>query len=195
MKIITVPHPTLRTIATPVSQVDKKLVQFVGELEQTLANKTNPRGVGLAAPQVDTKWRIFATQLPISPQSEESKVRSFINPLIIDHSENHTFGPDKKEPILEGCLSIPGIYGPVPRWEWIDLEFQYISGDELKTTKERFSDFPARVAQHELDHLNGILFVDYMMQYSLPLYQEDPKNDKLYELEPEMVLALLEKVK
>lgn len=195
MKIITIPHHTLRTEAQEVRSFDKKLTQFIKGLEETLAKKDNPRGVGLAAPQVDTKWRIFSTQLPIETQSDEYKIRSFINPRIIDHSENHTFGPDKKEPILEGCLSIPGFYGPVPRWEWVELSYDYISEGELKTTNEHFSDFAARVILHENDHLDGILFIDYTTQYDLPLYKEDPKTEKLDELEPELILALAEKAK
>lgn len=195
MKIITIPHPTLRTEAQEVRTVDKKLIQFIKELEDTLKKKDNPRGVGLAAPQVDTKWRIFSTQLPTEPQSDEYTLRSFINPRITDHSEHHTFGPEKKEPILEGCLSIPGFYGPVPRWEWVDLTYDYISEGELKTTNEHFTDFAARVVQHENDHLNGILFIDYIIQFELPLYKEDPKTEKLDELEPELILALAEKAK
>jgi len=195
MKIITIPHSTLRTEAQEVKTVDKKLIKFVKELEDTLFKKNNPRGVGLAAPQVDTKWRIFTTQLPTEPQSDEYKLRSFINPRVADHSDTHTFGPDKKEPILEGCLSIPAFYGPVPRWEWIDLTYDYIDGNELKTATEHFADFAARVAQHELDHLDGILFIDYTIQYDLPLYKEDPKTEKMEELEPELILALAEKAK
>jgi peptide deformylase len=195
MKIITVPHRTLRTTAQPVEKVDKKVRQFIQDLEKTLAQKNNPRGVGLAAPQVDNKWRIFSTQLPMTPESEEYRLRTFINPRITDHSQAHTFGADPKEPTLEGCLSIPGFYGPIPRWEWVDLAYDYIDGDELKTSSEHFDDFAARVIQHEHDHLDGVLFIDYTIEYDLPLYKEDPKTEKLIELEPEIVLALSEKTK
>ncbi len=195
MKIITIPQPILRTQAQEIQVVDKKLTQFIKDLEKTLFEKKNPRGVGLAAPQVATKWRIFSTQLPTEPQSDEYKIRSFINPRITDHSDNHTFGPDKKDPILEGCLSIPSFYGPVPRWEWVDLTYDYIDGNELKTTSEHFDEFAARVVQHENDHVDGILFIDYIVQYDLPLYKEDPKTEKLEELERELVLALAEKSK
>lgn len=195
MKIITVPHPTLRLKAQEITVVDKKLTSFIKNLEETLAKKENPRGVGLAAPQVDTKWRIFATQLNSDGDRDDQQpvLRSYINPRITDHSQNHTFGPDKKDPILEGCLSIPGFYGPVPRWEWVDLTYDYIDGNDLKTTSEHFEAFAARVVQHELDHLDGILFVDYIDQYKLPLYKEDSKTEKLEELEPDFISALVEK--
>src|SRR5258708_1890764 len=99
MKIITVPHHTLRTTAQPVTVVDKKLRQFIHDLEDTLIKKENPRGVGLAAPQVDVKWRVFATQLPTTPLSEtDAVVRHFINPEITDFGKKQTLGPDKQRP-------------------------------------------------------------------------------------------------
>jgi peptide deformylase len=196
MKIVTIPHSTLRTVAQPVTHVDKKVIQFVQDLQTTLGKKNNPKGVGLAAPQVDVKWRIFATQLPEREDDEESyQMRSFINPKILDHSDQFTYGPDKKEPILEGCLSIPGIYGIVPRWNWIELEYQVIEGTELVTHKERFTDFAARVIQHEHDHLNGILFIDYSVEFDLPTYKENSRTEKLYELDPELLLALFQQSK
>jgi len=202
MKIITVPHPTLRIPAQPVTKVDKKLKIFVKDLEETLKRKNNPRGVGLAAPQVDIKWRIFVTQLPpINSQHDQSgdrpeadeptELRVFINPEITEHSEAMTLGPDKKEPILEGCLSVPGIWGPVPRWEWVTLTYQSIVNEELVARTEKFQDFAARVVQHEHDHLNGVLFIDYSLEYELPLYKENPKNEKLYEIEAELLPAFV----
>lgn len=197
MKIITIPHPTLRTKATPVITVDKKLKDFVTQLEQTLAAKDNPKGVGLAAPQVNTKWRIFVTQLPIQENAEDQyqKIRVFINPEIVDHSSLQVYGPPRHggDSTLEGCLSIPGIYGPVPRWEKITLRYDEIVGDELHSKTNEFTDFDARVIQHEHDHLDGILFIDYSAEYGLPLYQEDPQSEKLVEISEEMVAALLQK--
>lgn len=194
MKIITIPHPTLRTQAAPVTKVDRKLQGFLHDLEDTLARKRNPQGVGLAAPQVDVKWRVFVTQLTLS-EGADPKLRHFINPEIIDKSSEITFGPDKKEPVLEGCLSIPGIYGPVPRHQWIELKYDLIVGNELVSHREKFADFAARVVQHEQDHLNGILFIDYTEQYDLPLYKENKKTDKLYEIEDELVPAFIAQTK
>jgi peptide deformylase len=198
MKIITVPHSTLRTIAQPITQVDKKVTQFVQELLSTLEKKENPKGVGLAAPQVNTSWRVFATQLSAEGNRSEDKppvLRAFINPKIIDRPDKLTFGPDKRDPVLEGCLSIPGIYGPVPRYPWVRLEYQEISGNELVTKQERFSDFAARVVQHEYDHLDGVLFIDYALEYNLPLYQEDPRTEKLKEIDSHLVPALVQGTK
>ena len=189
MKIITVPHQTLRQIADPIEKIDKKTLSFLNGLGDTLVKKDNPRGVGLAGPQVDQLWRAFAIYLPESGNRDDSDpvLRTVVNPRYTKKSEVLTFGPNPEEPILEGCLSIPGIYGPVPRHEWIELEFEELAGVELKTKKERFTAFAARVVQHEYDHLDGVLFIDYTVEYDLPLYKEKGKN--MEEMSPEMIQA------
>lgn len=194
MKIVTVPHPALREHAQPITTVDKKLLKFVEELQQTLNKKKNPPGVGLAAPQVAANMRIFTTKL--APFTEEddynprdlnlAEIRYYINPQVIDHSSELVLGVDEEEPDLEGCLSIPGIYGPVPRWEWIEVEYQQVQEQELITHRERFADFYARVVQHEIDHLDGILFTDYLKKYDLPVYQTD-RRDNLVEIDPRII--------
>lgn len=183
MKIITVPHATLRSIATPITTVDKKLVEFIKNLEETLAATSKPKGVGLAAPQVDRSKRIFSLNL----DENNRLLRTLINPVIIEHSSDKTFGPDEKDPYLEGCLSIPGIYGPVPRWQWVQLEYQILDGENLITKQEDFDDFAARVVQHELDHLDGILFTDYSLKLDLPVYQEVAGRKKMEEVDKSLL--------
>lgn len=178
MKIIHVPHPTLRKTAKPIEAVDTKLKQMVTDLQETLAATTNPQGVGLAAPQVDKLQRMFAATLP-----EIGGMNIYLNPVIAEHSKEVSFGPNKKEPYLEGCLSIPFIYGPVPRYEWIELEYDMIENDELVTYTQRFEDFAARVMQHELDHLDGILFTDYSHKFDLPVYRSKSRSDKMEEID------------
>lgn len=182
--IITVPHNTLRRQAQPISIWNEETAQFIDNLTETLHQKDNPRGVGLAAPQIDRSLRIFCTLL--SPegarpdQENPPQMRVFINPEIVNNSAHKTLGEDPHEPTLEGCLSIPFLYGPVPRWEWIELEFQTPEQGKLITKREKFSEFAARVVQHEYDHLNGILFTDYILQYDLPLYEDvDGKLKKI----------------
>jgi peptide deformylase len=87
---------------------------------------------------------------------------------------------------LEGCLSIPGIYGPVPRWSWIELEYQLVQDGELVTKTERFTDFTARIIQHEYDHLQGVLFTDHILEYGLPAYVQ--QGDELRPLDDRSVL-------
>ncbi|MDQ3008057.1 MAG: peptide deformylase [bacterium] len=186
MTIITVPHQTLREVAQPITKVDQKLQQFIKELSQTLQQTKNPSGVGLAAPQVDKKWRIFATNLPIEDDAADEAplvITLFINPVITAQNREVTFGPDSENPLLEGCLSIPGLYGAVPRFQEITIEYQSIENDQLIEKKLLAKDFRARVIQHELDHLNGILFTDYSLEYDLPVYRENEKNNKFTEID------------
>lgn len=187
MSIITVPHHTLRTVAQPIATVDKKILQLLKELEKTLRAQSDPPGVGLAAPQIDVSKRVFATYLPQDQQAEDapSFMRMYLNPTITDHDEKLSFGPDVENPVLEGCLSIPELYGPVPRWAHIKLKFSEVINNELVEKEEVFEDFHARVIQHEFDHLNGMLFTDYSLQYDLPVYKSDNKrrNGKMVEID------------
>lgn len=189
MKIITIPHQTLRQVAQPVTSIDKKFLNFMDQLGDTLAKKDNPKGVGLAAPQVNESWRVFTTLLPLSGIRGEGEplLRYFINPNITLASEELTFGDNPDEPILEGCLSIPEIYGPVPRHQWIEVEFSELIGTELHTHTEKFEGYAARVMQHEYDHLEGRLFIDYSAELDLPLYRE--KGKKMDEMSSDMVKA------
>lgn len=189
MKIVTVPHSALRRETRTVSAHTKKLPSFIKELVETLDRKRNPRGVGLAAPQVDQNWQIFTTLIPTPGASEDAppQPRVFVNPEIANHSQKVTFGPDKDSPILEGCLSIPEVYGPVPRWEWVEMLFEeWIDGQLVRKT-EHFAGFPARVMQHEYDHLQGVLFTDYSLQYDLPVYKD--RSKKLEEIDKRILEA------
>ena len=182
--IITAPHPTLRTKAKPVEKWSAKLEDFAQNLAITLKQKDNPPGVGLAAPQIDQSYRIFCTYLTSDGGRTSAKnppqMRTFINPEIVQTSSNKTLGEDPTDPILEGCLSIPLFYGPVPRWEWVEVEFDQVKDGKLVRQTEKFEQFAARVMQHEHDHLNGRLFTDYILEFDLPLYEEqDGKLKKI----------------
>ncbi|MEO8582045.1 MAG: peptide deformylase [Patescibacteria group bacterium] len=182
MNIIHVPNQHLRQTTKQVSQVDQQLTKFIEQLQQTLEQKRNPRGVGLSAPQVDEHYSVFVTYL--SPERNEDAapiMRTFINPQIVKTSTSKTFGEDPEQPILEGCLSITHLYGPVPRFEWVEFEYQVVDEGKLIEKKERFDAFPARVMQHELDHLHGKLFTDYILEFELPLY--DDTHGKLKEID------------
>lgn len=174
--IITVPNPRLREKMNLVIEVNEQLNFATSALTDTLKAKRNPTGVGLAAPQIDLDLQIFATQLSPAAlgtgSSEKNNIDIYINPTISKHSAKLSLGETNEDPVLEGCLSIPKLYGAVPRWEWIELEFSKVEKNKLIKTKQRFTDFAARVVQHELDHLHGILFTDYSLEYDLPVYQE-----------------------
>ncbi len=194
MKIITIPHPTLRKKAQIVKKADTSLIKLVNNLEETLDNHRHPPGVGLAAPQVDKLLRIFATKWPLDGNLDRSKpnfngqLRHYINPRVTKACKRKkVLGVKKDEPDLEGCLSMPGLYGPVPRHRWVELEFQTLENDSLVEKRERFSGFQARVIQHELDHLDGVLFTDYALENGLPVYRESDDGQELVELEPSLI--------
>lgn len=159
MQILTTPHPFLKHTARPLASWDKKTAQEVREMETILKKTTNPKGVGLAATQVGLDKRLF-----ILLDEERNKVNVFVNPEIIRMSQKmlSTFYKKKKDRWLEGCLSIPRLWGFVNRAYSITLKYQ--EADTLKTITKDFSDVIAAYIQHEVDHLNGILFTDRIRQ-------------------------------
>ncbi len=174
---MTAPHPTLRKKAAPITQVDKKTISLIEELKTTLKDQKNPAGVGLAFPQIGKSLRAFAMREAMAETDpKQTEIMVLINPEIIAHSSDKTLGDDEENPDLEGCLSIPNVYGPVPRWAWVKLKYQILRQNELIDQTKKFSGFPARIAQHELDHLNGILFTDYLLELNLPAYLEQEEN-------------------
>lgn len=157
--------------------------QLAETLLETLQAARNPRGVGLAAPQIDSGVRMFATLLNNEP-------RVFINPRITTASEKLSLGRDPEDPDLEGCLSIPRLYAPVPRYTWIELEYEKAVNGKLETHSETFEDFAARVVQHEQDHLDGILFLDHALQYDLPVLEGEGR-EKLKPIARDVVETLV----
>ncbi len=180
-KIITVPDPILRKISAPIEKLNKKVNSIIDDVESTLHKGNNPRGVGLSAVQIGKPIRVFSTLLPTSgnpDDDQESVISTYVNPEITNASKKLTLGPSKRRPYLEGCLSIPKIWGPIWRHAWIKFKWQ---DKQLNWKEKKFLDFEARVLQHELDHLNGILFTDHSIKHNLPLYEE--RNNKLHEIE------------
>lgn len=190
-KVITIPNPKLREVSDPVKVIDKKIISFAKELGSTLRHATNPAGVGLSAIQVGKTKRIFATYMP-EDQSlpmarwypNNMRVEIFIDPTINQKSKELTLGGTPKKPFIEGCLSMPKLYGPVWRHQWIDID--YITLDDrnepIPMTK-RFEKLQGRVVQHEYDHLDGILFTDHSLEDNLPVYEE--QGDQLVEVKIE----------
>jgi peptide deformylase len=168
--IVFIPNPVLTTPAKIVTRFDKKLHKLISDMTQTLNTARNPRGVGLAAPQIGEPWRVFL----IKP-TEKSPVRTFINPEICasDPISDTDTKEDKK---LEGCLSIPLIWGKVKRSNKLTLAYQDIHGNPQK---ENFEGFPAVIIQHETDHLNGVLFTHRVAEQHGVFYESvKEKNGK-----------------
>jgi peptide deformylase len=145
LEIIHYPHPTLRHVSKPLKRVDAELRQMVAEMFELMYKH---EGIGLAANQVDLPYRVFVCNVSGDPKDKDSE-SVFINPVILKGSGQH-----ERE---EGCLSIPGVYAPVIRKEKISVQAYNMAGEEI--TGEIDGLF-ARCVQHEIDHLDGRLFID-----------------------------------
>jgi peptide deformylase len=161
--IVHVPHNVLTTPAQPITVFDKKLTNLIKTMVGTLIATKNPKGVGLAAPQIGEPYRVFITR-----PRENSKIRVFINPEIMKFSEELTDGVPERDNKLEGCLSIPKIWGRVKREKAVTLKYLDESGVKHK---DAFEGFLATIVQHETDHVNGILYTQRVLEQSGKLYQ------------------------
>ena len=144
LNILQYPDPRLNKVATPVPQVDDSVRALVRDMAETMYVAP---GVGLAATQVDVHKRIIV--IDTSPTHDQLKV--FINPEIID-----TRGTSELE---EGCLSVPGIYEKVPRAAWVKVRALNADGEPFELEADGLL---AVCIQHEIDHLEGKMFVDYL---------------------------------
>lgn len=175
LKIITVPNKILNSINKPVTNFDSRLKKLIKEMDKTLIVQQDPFGVGLAAPQVGENLRLF-----IIKPTPKAKIETFINPRIVktisSTSEVTTPAskPKPKKTPLEGCLSIPHIWGPIKRTKKILIEFQTVNGEKLS---KWYFGFKAVIIQHEIDHLDGILFTQRAIEQKSALFEE--KEGKL----------------
>jgi peptide deformylase len=155
LKVARMGHPVLRTRAREVERAELKHSAIQKLIDDMIDTMHEYHGVGLAGPQVHEGLRIFVAA--IAPQEEEplspgDEPMVFINPVVIP------IGSDIVED-WEGCLSIPDIRGRVPRARSIQVAAMDRDGGRIALTSR---DFPARVIQHETDHLDGVLFLDRM---------------------------------
>ena len=144
-QILKTPDNLLRQRSEEVVSFDKSLDGLVSDLAETLISQTDPVGLGLSAVQIGVLKRVFVARV-------KNRVKHFVNPKILRFSK-------KEITFLEGCFSVPDFYGHVIRPAEIDLEAQDKHG---KKTKARYTGLPARIIQHEIDHLDGILFTDHV---------------------------------
>lgn len=171
MSIITAPHPTLRKKTAPVTKVDKKLLQNIDLLREDLLAEKDPEGVGLAFPQINKSIRAFAYRKNTRIK-KKNDIQVFFNPEIISHSQEQILGRKPDKPDYEGCLSVPNLWGQVPRWSWIELKYELIENGHFSAHQAKFDNYASRAIQHELDHLDGILFTDHILEHDLPIYLE-----------------------
>jgi len=155
-------HPVLRERARPFEKSDLRnpLVQKL--IDDMIETMHEYHGVGLAGPQVHEGRRVFVALLDDEPGPESDAV-AIINPELVPTAQN-------KEEGWEGCLSIPDIRGMVPRFTDITLRGLDREG---KAVELQLKGFPARVAQHETDHLDGVLFFDRMTSMQSLTYLDE----------------------
>jgi peptide deformylase len=144
LEILEIPDARLRTVAKPVSVFDDELRKLVEDMTQTMYQA---KGIGLAATQVDVHRRLLV--LDVSEAQDQPRV--YINPEILESEGSET--------CEEGCLSVPGVYAEVSRAEKIRITAQNTDGSFFE---ENLDGMHAVCLQHEIDHLDGKLFVDYL---------------------------------
>ncbi|NET31631.1 MAG: peptide deformylase [Cyanothece sp. SIO1E1] len=151
LSVIQLGNPVLRQPAQPVNNVIAPAVQQL--IDSLIATAIDTKGVGIAAPQVAASYQLLIVasrpnaRYPDAPHMEPT---AMVNPKIVAHSEAQVKG-------WEGCLSIPGIRGLVPRYRAVEVEYIDRQGQRQRQT---FTDFVARIFQHEYDHLSGLVFLD-----------------------------------
>ena len=144
LPILKYPEPKLHTVAKPVNEVHDRIKKLVTDMAETMYES---RGIGLAATQVDVHERVVVIDL----SEERNQLITLINPTI-----THKDGETTYE---EGCLSVPGVYDTVTRAERVTVEFLDVDGNAQKLDADGLL---AICIQHELDHLQGKVFVEYL---------------------------------
>ncbi|MEL6960749.1 MAG: peptide deformylase [Pseudomonadota bacterium] len=142
------PDPRLKAVAEPQVSFDKDLAAFADDMLETMYDAP---GIGLAAPQVGVLQRVLVMDC-VKDEDAAPEPMVLVNPKILEVSEDLNI-------YEEGCLSIPEQYAEVERPAEVIVEWQDVTG---KTMKERFDGLWATCVQHEIDHLNGKLFIDYL---------------------------------
>ncbi|MBI3290223.1 peptide deformylase [Candidatus Microgenomates bacterium] len=194
-KILRAGNPTLRETSKSVPVFDKKVEKLIADMVTTLKVQKDPIGVGLAAPQVGKSIRLFLAKIG-------SNSVIFINPEITwiskatnDPSSQGSSGQAHKKPskpktdnqetereyLMEGCLSLPHYYGPVERAAEVKVTYETPKKMDngqwiMVKIEKKYKGLSAQIVQHEVDHLNGILFIDKLLQQKRKLYEQKGKE-------------------
>lgn len=156
LKIIQAGNPILRRKAVPIQENDfSEMVSLADDLRETLIAA---QGVGIAATQVGREVQMLVYRIPASRSEDDGEIPMtvLLNPQLTPLTQEMTVA-------FEGCLSMPGLTGAVPRFKKIGLRATLLSG---KVIEQEIGGFHARVLQHELDHLEGKLYVDRMTDFT-----------------------------
>jgi peptide deformylase len=173
-QIITLPEPVLRRKAKPIAKFDKNLQTLIDDMIETMREAP---GVGLAAPQINVSQQLAVIEYAEDENEENEdegldekpkppkpkKLFVLINPEIVKASEEKVIG-------VEGCLSVPGLLGEVERHEFLQVKALNRYG---KPVKLKVDGWMARIFQHEIDHLNGVIFTDLATRVWKPTAEEE----------------------
>ena len=171
-QIVKLPEPILRRKAKPVTKFDKNLQTLIDDMIETMRDAP---GVGLAAPQVNVSERLIVIEYAEEEEDEEAEnaeskppkpKQLFVmaNPEIVKASEEMVMG-------VEGCLSIPGLMGEVERHQALQVKGLNRRGKPMKL---KVDGWLARIFQHEIDHINGVLFIDRAKR----VWQPEPEEEE-----------------
>lgn len=171
--IIQAPNEILSQKAKPVEKIEKTVLDLIDEMKKQLLSARDPEGVGLAASQVGKPLRLFIVR-----PTPKSPIHVFINPVIekrlTSHFPTQASHISRRTSKLEGCLSLPNIWGTVKRSPVITISYLDEKG---KKHNRKFTGFMATIIQHEFDHINGILFTQRVLEQKGKLYKSH-KNKK-----------------
>ncbi len=159
--IVHVPDPVLRRKAREIKEFGVQLNPLIADMVETMRDAP---GVGLAGPQINVPLRIIVVEYPENDQDEDAPAKLFVvlNPEITRHAEETVSG-------IEGCLSIPGLVGEVDRYTGVTVRGQNRFGRPIKI---KANGWLARIFQHEIDHLDGVLFTDKAVRVWRPEAEE-----------------------
>jgi peptide deformylase len=146
-EILTVPNPVLKQVSQAVERVDDELRALMDDMLETMYDAP---GIGLAAIQIGVPKRVIVMDL--AREGEDKQPRFFVNPEIV-------WASDETQGYEEGCLSVPEYYDEVQRPSEVKLRYLNYQGDQIEEDAEGLF---AVCIQHELDHLNGVLFIDHL---------------------------------
>jgi peptide deformylase len=172
--IITLPNPHLRTKSSLVKEIDGKIKKIIANMTDATVSWDKSReyevGVALAAIQIDKPYRLIIIKSDLESK-ENLTFKAYINPEIVK-----LYGDIVEE--YEGCLSVPDVYGKVPRYNKARIKAMGLDG---KTVSVTVTGFLARIFQHEIEHTEGILFIDKIKESSEAFYKlnDEGKLEKL----------------
>jgi peptide deformylase len=182
LSIVTYNDPILRTKAEVVPEISQEIEQFVQDMVQTMYHAN---GLGLAAPQVGRSLRIFVFDPdPVLEDDEpDMGIIICINPVIVSKSEEMVV-------MDEGCLSLPELNDKVKRSESIVLQYRDLAFNEQELP---LTGWPARIVLHEMDHLDGVLFIDHLSSFRRRMHRAQLSDieaglvETTYPLKPKMI--------